>query len=254
MIDGFLIKKLVSIFIHLVPGVPILLLLSLLLRRWMPRFSFFFSVLCIFVLIAASAPVVSNYLVSRLENQHPVLQSLPADTKAVIVLGFGHSYAPQRPINSILNPVALSRLTEAVRLWKTNPTSTLIVSGAPQSTDEPSHAEMMEQMALELGVSPNRIIRFDNTYDTEDEIVSAVKLMAEEVADDERLVVVSSATHLPRAAMLLSQHSVVYSLAPAEFLVSDGIYHMPSAYVLLSTDRAVHEWVGVLWYRLRNFF
>ena len=85
MIDGFLIKKLVSIFIHLVPGVPILLLLSLLLRRWMPRFSFFFSVLCISVLIAASTPAVSNYLVSRLENQHPVLQSVPTDTKACLL-------------------------------------------------------------------------------------------------------------------------------------------------------------------------
>lgn len=254
MIDGFLIKKLVSVFIHLVPGLLILLLTSILLRRWMPRCSFCISVLCVLTLLVASVPTVSNYLVSRLENQHPVVQALPADTKVILVLGFGHSYVPERPINSVLNPVALSRLSEAVRLWHGNPAVTLIVSGSAPSPGTPSHAEIMEKMALELGVSQNRIVRFDNTKDTEDEIVSAVELLSQHAGNAARLVVVSSAIHLPRAAMLLEQHSVPYTLAPAEFIVFDGTYHLPSAYSLLSSDRAVHEWVGMLWYRLRKYF
>lgn len=254
MIDGILIKKMLSMFVHLIPGVLILLLVFLLLRKWLPRCSYYGSALCVVILFVSSLPFVSDNIVSRLENQYPVVEQLPSDTGLILVLGYGHSYQPERPINSILNPVALSRLSEAVRLWKTKPTIPLIVSGAPSLNATPGHAELMEKMALELQVPQTHIVRFDNSLDTEDEIVSAVKLLSEATGTDRRLVVVSSAIHLPRAAMLLDQHNAFYTLAPAEFIVDTRGSYLPGGHSLYNTDRAVHELVGMLWYRLRNLF
>jgi len=250
MIDGFVLKKLISVFIHLIPGVLILLILFLLLRRWMPRLSLFMSFLCVSILIASSTPFVSNILVSQLEDQYPVMQSLTADTDLVHVLGYGHEYVPDRPINTVLSPVALARITEGVRLWKTKPDTQLIVSGALPFAVDPSHAVFMEKMALELGVPQSQIIRFDHAYDTEDEINSSIELLPL----GRRLVVVSSATHLPRAAMLLGQYDALYSLAPTDFIVSEATWSLPGAGTLLNTERALHEWLGMLWYRLRNYF
>lgn len=252
MIDVFTLKKIVSMFVHLIPGVPLLMFLFLLLRRVLPRFSMFIIWICCLTIIAASIPQVSNTIVSRLEDRYPVMQSLPADSGLVIVLGYGHIYDPMRPINSILTPVALSRLTEAVRLWKTKPSIKLVVSGASQTA--PSHAATMEEMALELGVPQSHLVRLDQTRDTEDEIVSAIRLLSDQpgLGGSTRLVVVSSAIHLPRVAMLLDEYDVRYSLAPTEYIVSNKRGHLPGASTLFSTDRAVHEWVGILWYRLRN--
>ena len=254
MIDGFLVKKLVSVVFHLIPGMLLLLLMSLLLRRWLPRLSFFFSVLLCLLLIAASMPQVSNYFVAKLEDQYPVLQVIPADTALILVLGFGQTYTEDRPVNSVLSPVALSRLVEAVRLWKTRPEVTLVVSGASPGTF--SHAELMQNMAIELGVPAEKILRFDQTVDSEAEIKLAIQTLKKSQADDaskpmeKRLVVVSSATHLPRAALLLEHHEVLYSLAPTDFLVSTTRW-LPSVFSLLSLDRAFHEWVGMAWYRLK---
>ena len=153
-----------------------------------------------------------------------------------------------------MSPVALSRLVEAVRLWKTRPEVTLVVSGA--SPGAFSHAELMQNMAIELGVPAEKILRFDQTVDTEAEIKLAIQTLKKSQADDaskpmeKRLVVVSSATHLPRAALLLEHHEVLYSLAPTDFLVSTTRW-LPSVFSLLSLDRAFHEWVGMAWYRLK---
>lgn len=254
MIDGFLLKKVVSVFIHFIPGVLIVLLLSLLIRRWKPRLSYGLSLVLCLILIASSVPAVSNRMVASIENQFPVLAVAPDDTGLILVLGFAHIVADGLPINSQLYPVALSRLTEGVRLWKTKPDTILALSGAPPVPGTHSHAEKMHEMALELGVPEERIIRFDDTLDTEDEINSAAAWLKNNRPVDNRLVVVSTAMHLPRAELLFNDLDVVHTMAPTEFTVSNSGLKLPSAYAMLSVDRVIHEWIGMLWYRLKSLF
>ena len=52
---------------------------------------------------------------------------------------------------------------------------TLVVSGASPGTF--SHAELMQNMAIELGVPSEKILRFDKTVDTEAEIKLAVQAL-----------------------------------------------------------------------------
>ena len=256
MIDGFLLKKFVSVFVHFIPGVPLLLLGSLLLRRWLPRVSIVLSLLFCAILVAGSFPSVSNAIVRQLEDRYPVLQRVPDDTGLILVLGFGHVIADDKPINSLLFPVALARLSEGVRLWKTRPAARqelkLAVSGASPVPGTVSHAELMSKMALELGVPESSIVKFENTRDTEHEIDTAIDWLASNNMADNRLVVVSTAMHLPRSAVLLENYDVEYSMAPTEFTVSNAGWNIPSAYALLGLDRALHEWVGMAWYRLKN--
>ena len=156
----------------------------------------------------------------------------------------------------MLFPVALARLSEGVRLWKTRPAARqelkLAVSGAPSVPGTVSHAELMSKMALELGVPESSIVKFENTRDTEHEIDTAVDWLASNNMADNRLVVVSTAMHLPRSAVLLENYDVEYSMGPTEFTVSNTGWNIPSAYSILSLDRALHEWVGMAWYRLKN--
>lgn len=211
------------------------------------------SVLLGVLLVAASFPAVSDRVVSTLESQVSVLAVAPEDTGLILVHGFGHVVSDQLPINTQLRPVSLSRLTEGVRLWKTKPDTILALSGASPVPGTPSHAEKMHEMALILGVPEEKIIRFDEAFDTEDEINSAV-LWLQNKRPDSRLVAVSTAMHLPRSEILLGNHAVKYALAPTEFIVSNQALNLPSAYAVLSVDRALHEWTGILWYRLKILF
>ncbi len=253
MIDGFLLKKLVSVFVHFIPGVPVLLLLCLLVRRWLPKFSYFMSLMLCMLLIASTVPGVFTKVASSLEDQFEVLPYAPADTGLILVHGWGHLISNKAlPINTQLYPVALTRLMEGVRLWQTKPDSMLALSGAPPRPGTPSHAEKMHEMALLLGVPEERIIRFDLSLDTEDEIDSAVTWLKQNPQQGSRIVVVSTAMHLPRSEAVLGKYGIDYSMAPTEFNISKGGLKLPSIYPMVTLDRAIHEWVGMLWYRLKN--
>ena len=251
MLDGFILKKLVSVFVHIVPGTFFLLLLSILCRRWLPKTSTILSVFLCCFLIAGSFPPVSNFVVANLENRFPVVQEVPADTGLILVLGYGHNDAVDRPTNSILTAGALSRITEGVRLWKTKPSSTLAVSGAGTFTNV-SHAQVMMNMAIILGVPEDKIVRFDHTRDTVQELDTAARELKNFPQDKARLVVVSSATHLPRADKILQYDDVTYTLAPTDFLASSTPWYLPNSAALYHLDRALHEWVGMLWLEINR--
>jgi len=252
MLDGFIVKKLLSLFVHIIPGVLILLLAVLLCRRWVPRLSYAISILLVLALIVLSRPPVSNYFVERLEHQYPPLLQAPSDTALILVLGYGHNYAPGRPPNSVLTAGALSRLTEGVRLWRSQPQSMLAVSGAGLN-QAISHAQAMKNMALFLDVPEEKITLFEHTRDTANEIRTALEYLDDRALNEPgRLVVVSSATHLPRAALMLEGKNIDHSMAPTDFLAGNASWYGSGSSALYILDRAVHEWVGMLWYKIRQ--
>lgn len=251
--DFFIVKKIVATFLHLLPGGVLLILAALLLRRRWPRLAGTVAIAVSLLLITLQSPPVANALLASLERRTAYLQTLPADTAAVLVLGNGHIFAEERAPNARLMGTALSRISEAVRLWHTQPESLLITSGASHRSPI-SHARAMADMARQLGVPAERIVELDTTRDTIDEITAAAALVNQLPATSgmsPRLVVVSSATHLPRAALMLKNSGITYSLAPTDYLELDAPWYRLDGYFLYSADRAIHEYVGMLWYRLR---
>ena len=266
MIDGFLIKKLVSIFTHIVPGafllLAALLCICMVASKTLTRLCAALAFTLVIVLTTLSFPPVSNYFVSKLEFRYPVLQQAPSDTGLILVLGNGHIYKDNTPDNSVLMATALSRVTEGVRLWKTQPDAYLGLSGT-RFQSPISHAEAQRRWASKLGVPDEKIILFDHTRDTEAEILSAVQVLDVETRSEirtvsgdritteyNRVVVTSSAIHLPRTAIMLEHHGVTYTMAPTDFLVLEAPWYRPDIYFLSNMDRSMHEWIGMLWYRL----
>lgn len=262
MVDTFLLKKLVSVFTQIIPGGLIILLLALILQSRWPRVGRGVAIGTCCLLLLGSMPPVSNFFISRLETQFPVLKEAPADTVMILVLGSGHLYKQDRPANSILTATALSRLTEGVRLWNSQPESYLLLSGA-KFKSEISHASALRRMAIEMGVPNEKIRLLEQTRDTEEEIVAALKMVDEFLSSgavrmsDEtvaaRLVVTSSATHLPRAAKILEDRRAVYSMAPTDFAIANVSWYRSHSSFLSNIDRALHERVGMAWYQLRRW-
>lgn len=247
--DAFVLKKILSNVVHLIPGAFLALLFCIaLLGRW-PRLARSGLLVITLGLLALSSPPVTNRVIGSLERQYPVVSVLPEDTELVLVLGSGHHWTADRPPNSILMAAALSRVSEGARLWATRPQVNLMTSGA-RFRSEISHARAMGNMALALGVDEARLVLSAEARDTEDEIEAARQWMQEHASSTGRLVVVSSAMHLPRAAKLLSEQSFAYTMAPTDFRTLDAPWYRFNSLHLSDVDWALHEYVGMLWYRL----
>jgi uncharacterized SAM-binding protein YcdF (DUF218 family) len=203
---------------------------------------------------------VSNRLLRPLESHFtaipefsanaPVPQAL-ARCRFVVVLGGGHSDLPGIPATGKLSSSALGRIVEAVRIAGVLPGARLIVSG-PAELGHPSHASVLAQAAISLGVDPARIDLVDTALDTEDESVAVSRLVGKAP-----VALVTSAWHMPRAAALFQAKGVDFLACPTDFnarsrplsRISELGWDSES---LGRSTLAVHEWIGLLWLRIKG--
>lgn len=258
----FWLKKLVSFWLMPLPLCLALLFSGLLLsrsgrgsgpgRRLM--------VLAAALLALFSNKFVSIRLLRPLETEYPSVPEMPAgvpapaalaDCRVVAVLGGGHNDVPGLASASKLSTSALERIVEAVRILRAVPGARLIVSG-PAVPGYPSHASVLAQAAQSLGIDPKRITLIDTARDTEDESLAIARLAA-----GERTALVTSAWHMPRAAGLFKSAGVDFVPCPTDFVARPdprltwADFAVDSESLERST-LAVHEYLGLLWLRLRR--
>ena len=220
---------------------------------------------CLIVLAFATLALASNksvalLLIQPLESLYPALppaataSDLPSQTQAcvaIVVLGGGHSDSPQLSFVNQLSSSALSRLAEGIRLARLFPKSRLIVSGY-SGTNQRSHAQVLAEAAVSLGVSPERIVRFDQTRDTDDEAQAIRRELGQQP-----FLLVTSAWHMPRAMALCQKAGLHPIPAPADFMARPGA---DRSWDLLAFDlgalerstKAIHERLGFFWARLNG--
>lgn len=189
---------------------------------------------------------VSEQMAHSLEQKHPPLikQQTQQNFDYILLLGSSSIADPDLPVTGQLSATALSRFIEALRLYHANPDSILIVSGSAFG-DLKSHAQLLQELALSMGVSENRIIRLDDTLDTDDE----ARQMSE-IIRGKKAVLVTSATHMDRALKLFVKYGELPVPAPANYLAKQrfgdipSYYYIPSAHNLYKSKVAWHEYLG----------
>lgn len=189
----------------------------------------------------------ADLLLAPLERQYAPFENRDVPVSYVIVLGSGHCSAAGLPLSSQLSPSALIRLNEGIHIYRQHPGSRIILSGWG-GRDPRSHASVLADMARELGVPERDIITEPRPRDTAEE----ARLIAP-LVDDAPCILVSSAAHLPRALALFRQQGMTPHPAPTEFLVHRGPPRLyPNSGALRKTERAIHEYLGITWARLRG--
>ncbi len=214
----------------------------------------------IVLLLFFSNKVASTWLVAPLEQRYASIPDLsapatvPAELAAcrwVVVLGGGHGDLPGFAPNNKLSGTALARIVEGVRLVQALPDARLIVSGPGVGT-HPTHASVLAQTALLLGVPAARIVRIETARDTEEEAQAA-----QLIAHGQPVALVTSAWHLPRAAALFRKAGVQTLPCPTDFTARSGAEFRWSE-LTWDTDSlerstwAVRERVGYFWGWLRD--
>jgi len=197
---------------------------------------------------------VADRLTAPLECRYPPIDLAEAQgARWVAVLGGGaERYKTPRPALSRLTPDSLANLTEGVRLHRNLPGSKLLLSGGAVF-GSPPEAEVLSEAARELGVDPRAVRLETASKDTEDQ-ARAVR----DIAGGDKCVLVTSTCHMPRAMALFKKAGVNVIAAPAgpcsrqrEKTLSPSDFY-PSTCALLRTQKAFHEYLGILWSKLRG--
>jgi uncharacterized SAM-binding protein YcdF (DUF218 family) len=159
----------------------------------------------------------------------------------------GSSYAPDArlPVTAALSSEGVVRIVEGVRLYRALGLQQLVVSGGSALSVDAS-ARGYAELARDLGVSPDSMIVLDQPNDTAQE----AKAIRERLGDAP-FVLVTSASHMPRAMRLMTANGLHAFPAPTAHRVKAGEYSklqqwVPDGASLNATEIALHEYLGLL--------
>lgn len=165
----------------------------------------------------------------------------------IVVLGGSYSADPRVDAASHLGEAAVARLVGGIELHREAPGSKLILSGGP-----PAQADSMAQVALSLGVKEQDIILETKSRNTEEEALYIAPIVGKEP-----FLLVTSASHMPRAMGLFKKLQMNPIAAPTDFLAKrtsgwspNDLY--PGYYGLYEAERAVYEYLGITWEKLNR--
>lgn len=254
-LDGLyaILKTLVAALVMPVPIALGLALGGLLLLRWGRRRAGRLVVIgaALLLLLMSWRPVTEG-LLAPLEDRYPALIDASGlnQVAAVVVLGAGWWPDPGRPITAQLNPDSALRLFEGLRLLQALPGARLVVSGGSRDPERPPSALGYAQAARDMGVPAERILILDTPLDTAQEAYAVRNALG----TGARLVLVTSAAHMPRAMRHFRAVGLDPIPAPTQYLTGRGprsslLNWLPAAENLLKSERAWHEYLGLLAWR-----
>ncbi|MFZ4832684.1 envelope biogenesis factor ElyC [Rouxiella sp. Mn2063] len=244
----FALKKFIGSLLMPLPLILIVMAIALLLL-WFTHHQkagkIIFSLSWLFLGLLSLQPV-ADWLLRPLENTYPTYQS-HSKVDYIVVLGGGYTFNPQWAPSSNLINNSLPRLAEGLRIYRQNPGAKIIFTGGKSAENSLSSAETSALVAESLGVPADDIITLDKPKDTRQE--------AQQVAlriGKQPFVLVTSASHLPRAMIFFEQQGLHPLPAPANQLAIDSPLNSwekitPQSLYLSHSERAWYETLGRLW-------
>lgn len=241
------LNKLLPVFVLPLGWVVLLMVFALWRKKWWP------VVVAMVVLIGASLPATGNRLIGWMESFYPALpiaEAGPAD--AVVVLG--GILGPRVARGYLTNWTESSeRYLGGVALLRAGRAKVLVFTGArmPWEKAVRFEGEDLRDIAVGQGVPAEQILVTREISNTRDE-ARAVAEMAK-AHGWKRVIVVTTAWHMPRAARLFRKAGVDFVPFPVDFRADgakdlDAVDFLPSAEALQRTETALRECYGIAFY------
>jgi uncharacterized SAM-binding protein YcdF (DUF218 family) len=249
---GFTLKKILASFLMPLSVGLIFLFIGLLFlyAKSYKKAKLYLSFAFVWLLLISYAPF-SNAVLKPLENVYPSLVQLPQESiEYVVVLGNGHTSNESLSRVSQHSVTALMRLNEGIRIYRELQTAKLIFTGYG-GKDKNSHAYMQQQLAIQLGVNEADIIIDEAPRDTSEE-AQAIK----RIVEHKPFILVTSASHMPRAMKIFEDNWLNPIAAPTDYHVKNEavVASIPNAKSLRKTELAAHEYLGILWHKIKSAF
>lgn len=257
------LSKLLPLFVYPLGFACLCLAAALVIR--VPRVRQILVVVALGVLLVFSSQPVSNGLARSLEWQHIPEGELP-NADAIVLLGGGtRAVMPPRTFAEVNE--AGDRMVQAARLYHAGKAPLIVASGGfiEFFGSTIPEAESMQALLELLGVPPEAILVEDRARNTYENALYVRELL--EDAEASRILLVTSAMHMPRSLLIFQRQGFEVIPAPTDFLVTQTppdlavevgiggrlLQLMPSSEALEVSTRAIKEYIGMVIYRLRGW-
>ena len=234
------------------------LLLLWLILRWRdaaPRLRRLVGFLAVALPLFFATPLIANLLVGPLEEAHQRPAAAPEQVSSIILLGGLTQAAPERPLGMRLTG-AVERFVETLRLARRYPSARVIMSGGSSSLvpDGYSEARRLFTLAGALGISEKRILVESKARNTRDNARFVARILRT-VADSGPRLLVTSASHMPRAIACFARAGVQVTPWPVDWRKETlgATLLLPSLSALQTSRTAIREYAGWLAYRLAGY-
>lgn len=226
----------------------------------------FLVVLGAAIFIVCSLNPVADFLIRPLEDKHPALPAIDSikkedyrDCFAVVILGGGNIDAsPEEGTGkSSPSPTAIKRIAYGVRLSRALDLPIIFSGGVvyPHQGGE-AEAPAADRYIRGLGIDPSQITLDAKSRDTWENARNVKRIIMEKMPGSTKVILVSSAFHMQRAAMSLARHGITVVPAPTDYHASrvplTWEAWFPNIHAMEKSYYALHEYLGLLRYSMRS--
>ena len=212
-----------------------------------------FSLIGVIVLILSSLPIISNKFIAYLEKDYqPIEIAEIENVDAIVVLsGMIRVIGDEENLKYEFTD-SVDRFFAGLDLFNNNKSPILILTrGKMPWSLGIAEGEYLKELAIKYGVSEENIILTDEVQNTDQE----AKAIKEILTEDAKIILVTSAFHMPRAEKVFKAANINLIPYPVDFQNSKSKTTMmdfiPSAESLFDTSHFVREMIGRLYYNLK---
>jgi len=208
------------------------------------------------LLCLLSTLIVGHLAIGSLEWSYPPSVVLPTRADTIVVLAGNIDMIDQEGIKVRIGGETLFRCLHAFELYDQAGGCRIVVSGGSVDRSKPSTtaAEAMRDFLLLLGVKPADLILEKDSTTTYENVRNTCALLRQD--GEQRIFLVTTAWHMRRAEGCFTRQGMKIIPAPCNHLAVQlelsPIAFVPSLNGIGGVHRAVHEWLGLVWYRLRG--
>ena len=225
----------------------LLLVAGLLARPWRRTHGWSWRLMTaggVVALIFGCGPV-ARALLWPLEQRYPawnpgVSPVLPIERIVLLTAWAGDN--ADLPAGVRLNDSSASRAIVTMQLWRLHPHTRVIVSG------DSRNARDLGDVLLSLGLPTSQLVLESQSRNTADSASRVVPLL-----DGRPFALVTSAGHLPRSMGTFAKAGLHPIPVPADYRLPGRMSLaslLPGPRALHASDLAVHEYLGLAWYRM----
>ncbi|MGO9445940.1 MAG: YdcF family protein [Thiobacillaceae bacterium] len=193
----------------------------------------------------------AGWLQYSLEIAPPLSLGALPQADAIVVLGAGRHVDMPEYGGDTVNELALERLRYAAHLYKATGLPILVTGGMPGGGSQ-SEGELMKDVLQNDFDTP---VAYTETgaLTTWDNAANSAPILKR--AGIERILLVTHAGDERRAALVFERQGLEVIPAGTGFAhvgVDDPRIFLPSVRSLAQSTWALHEWIGLVWYKLRT--
>jgi len=248
------IEKIMASFITL-PGSFLIIWTVIMLYILIKSRAFLLKLLTIFTFILMVLTFTGlgvRIFLFPLENYAEYNQEFYTERYPVVVLGGGMQYGVNH-VGAELNSISLQRLVEAYMLYNKLGGKIIPTGGTGVSHHNIAEADIAGRWLQKMGVPGEDIVLEKQAQTTYENGVYVQKWLHKH--GYEKIYLVTSAVHIPRSMAVFKNLNIKLIPVPAGYMYNHKLGwldYLPNRFALTANMSALHEWLGIIWYKING--